>query len=55
MRFSTFLQLFAGATLVNASPVLEKKAADVSVKRDIEVTNRDRDVISPKVFIISMV
>ena len=50
MKFSPFLQLFAGAALVNASPVLEKKAADVLGKRDLEC-----EVITPKVFIISMV
>jgi hypothetical protein len=55
MRFTPFLQLFAGAALVNASPVLEKKAADASERRDTEVTNKDCDVITPKVFIISMV
>jgi hypothetical protein len=55
MKFSPFLQLFAVATLVNASPVLEKKAADVLERRDTEVSNKDCDVITPKVFIISMV
>jgi hypothetical protein len=47
MKFSPLLQLFAGAALVIASPVLEKKAADVLGKR--------AEVITPKVFIISMV
>jgi hypothetical protein len=55
MRFSPFLLFFAGAALVNASPVLEKKAAGVLENRNIDVTNKDCDVITPKVFIISMV
>jgi hypothetical protein len=53
MRFATLLQLLAGAGLANASPVLEKEAQ--VEKRDIQVTYKDCDVITPKVFIISMV
>jgi len=53
MRFATLLQLLAGASLAHASPALEKKAQ--VEKRDIQVTYKDCDVITPKVFIISMV
>jgi hypothetical protein len=46
MRFAALFQLVAGAGLAHASPV---------EKRDIQVTYKDCDVITPKVFIISMV
>ncbi|KAH8769453.1 purine nucleoside permease-domain-containing protein [Hyaloscypha sp. PMI_1271] len=52
MRFAPLLQLLAGAGLAHASPVLEKEAQ--VEKRDIQVTYKDCDVITPKVFIISM-
>lgn len=55
MKFTPLFQLLAGAALINASPVLEKKAEDVLEKRDIKVVYKDCDVITPKVFIISMV
>lgn len=53
MRFTPFLQLLAGAAIANCSPVLGK--AEVIEKRDIHVTYKDCDVVTPKVFIISMV
>jgi hypothetical protein len=55
MRLTTLFKLLAGAALVNASPVLERKAEEVMEKRDIEVVYKNCDVITPKVFIISMV
>jgi hypothetical protein len=55
MKVTTLLRLLAGAALANASPVLEKKAEDVLEKRDIQITYKGCDVITPKVFIISMV
>ncbi|KAE9366899.1 NUP-domain-containing protein [Stipitochalara longipes BDJ] len=54
MRLTPFLQFLAGVALVNASPVLDKKDGDVLEKRDIQVTYKGCDVITPKVFIISM-
>jgi hypothetical protein len=55
MKFTALFQLLSCAALVSAFPVLEKKAEDVLEQRDIQVTYKDCDVITPKVFIISMV
>jgi hypothetical protein len=55
MKFTPLFYVLAGAVLVNSSPVLETKAEDVVEKRDIEVVYEGCDVITPKVFIISMV
>ncbi len=52
MKFTSLFCFLAGAALVNASPVLERKAEDVVEKRN---TDKDHSVITPKVFIISMV
>lgn len=60
MRFSTLASAFVGAALVNGSPVLERRQersveGDMVVVRDISVRGEDCRVITPKVFIISMV
>ena len=55
MRFTPLVQLLAGVAFVNAFPVLEKKDGGVLGKRDIQVTYKGCDLITPKVFIISMV
>ncbi|PSS15265.1 hypothetical protein M430DRAFT_124100 [Amorphotheca resinae ATCC 22711] len=54
MRFP-LISLLAGATLLSASPVVEKKSEDnLVVVRDVHVVYSDCEVITPKVFIISM-
>jgi purine nucleoside permease len=60
MRFSTLANAFIGTTLVTASPVLEHRQersveGDVVVVRDLTVVYEDCEIITPKVFIISMV
>jgi purine nucleoside permease len=60
MRFSTLASAFAGAAVVTASPVLEHRQersveGDMVVVRDITVVQENCEVVTPKVFIISMV
>ena len=60
MRFSALASAFIGTTLVTASPVLEHRQersveGDVVVVRDLTVVYEDCEIITPKVFIISMV
>lgn len=60
MRFSALTSAFIGGALVAASPVVEHRQersveADVVVVRDIKVVHEDCEVVTPKVFIISMV
>jgi hypothetical protein len=55
MKFSRIAPLIAGLSYAFATPVLEKRADGVVISRDIEVIYKDCDVVTPKVFIISMV
>jgi tRNA threonylcarbamoyladenosine modification (KEOPS) complex Cgi121 subunit len=55
MRFTIALSSFIGAGLVAATPVLERKDENTIISRDIKVVYENCDVITPKVFIISMV
>jgi hypothetical protein len=56
MRFTTALpSLLVGAGIVAATPVLERKDENTVISRDIKVVYENCDVITPKVFIISMV
>lgn len=60
MRVSTLASAFIGAACVAASPVIEHRQersveGDMVVVRDIVVRGEDCEVITPKVFIISMV
>lgn len=55
MRFAVLLSSFiAGARLVAATPVLERKDENTVISRDVKVIYKNCDVITPKVFIISM-
>ena len=60
MRLSLLAGAFVGAVAVTASPVLEQRQersaqGDVVVARDIDVRSKECKVVTPKVFIISMV
>jgi hypothetical protein len=58
MRFSKLVGfLIAGAACASASPIPEPETQDgnAGVVRDVKAVNENCDVITPKVFIISMV
>lgn len=55
MHFSKIASLLAGAGVVAATPVLERKDANTVISRDLTVIYKDCTRLSPKVFIISMV
>lgn len=55
MRVSSLNSLLIGAGLALATPVLERKDENTIISRDVAVVYKDCEVITPKVFIISMV
>ncbi|MAD86881.1 MAG: hypothetical protein CL912_28330 [Deltaproteobacteria bacterium] len=54
MRVNFLASLLVGA-LVSASPVIERRAEQSLESREVTVIYKNADIITPKVFIISMV
>lgn len=54
MRVSILARLLVGA-LVSASPIIERAIEKSIESRDVTVIYKNADIITPKVFIISMV